>query len=195
MAHHIHNLLFLLGPEIDRSAEPKDVDARVTRVNDIETFDSVAARIGTDSGVELLFLASHTIALEEALDPRFRLDFENASVEFKGGMGPITAQFDEGELVEYASPDATSQVAKLWLSVNAVHHAVAIPCVLETARPHTAFIEAVDRSMGTPHGFPERAIRISETDGGRLRWVEGMADVFRESYETGDWPKLPGDGS
>ena len=195
MAHHIHNLLFLLGPEIDRSAEPRDVYTRVTRVNDIETFDSVAARIGTDSGVELLFLASHTIALEETLDPRFRLEFESASVEFKGGRGPITARFDGGEVVEYASPDATSQVAKLWLCVNAVHHAVAIPCVLETARPHTAFIEAVDRSMGTPQRFPESAIRISDTDGGRLRWVEGLADTFRKSYETGDWPELPGGGS
>jgi predicted dehydrogenase len=195
MAHHVHNLLFLLGPETDRSAEPVEVSVRVSRVNDIETFDSVAARIRTDSGAELLFLASHTIAPEEALDPRFRLEFEGGSVEFTGGMDPIVARLEGGEAVEYASPDATSQIAKLWLCVDAVHHAVAIPCLLETARPHTSFIESIDRAMGTPHAFPEEVIRVSETGGGRLRWVEGLAAAFQKSYETGEWPELPGDGS
>lgn len=192
MAHHIHNLLFLLGPEPDRSATPTSVSARLARVNEIETFDTVAARVGIRGGVELLFLASHTIAEAEAVEPRFSLEFEEASVNFLGGLGPITARFQDGPVMEYSSPDATSQVAKLWTSVEAVTKNLTIPCGLETARPHASFIEALERSGSTPHTFHREVLRLSDTAGGRLRWVEGLATAFRESFATGDLPKLPG---
>ncbi len=50
MAHHIHNLLFLLGGAMDRSAEPLLMEARMSRANDIETFDTAAVRLATERG-------------------------------------------------------------------------------------------------------------------------------------------------
>jgi predicted dehydrogenase len=192
MAHHIHNLLFLLGPELDRSATPSSVSAQLARVNDIETFDTVAALIGIRGGVELLFLASHTIAESETTEPRFSLELEEASVEFPGSLEPMTARFRDGSVVEYSSPDATSQVEKLWACVGAVTKEMTLPCGLETARPHTSFIEAVEKSASPPHTFPRELLRFSDTGSGHLRWVEGLAAAFRESFATGEWPKLPG---
>lgn len=192
MAHHIHNMLFLLGPAPDRSAVPVSVSARLARVNDIETFDTVAARIALVEGGELLFLASHTIAEADASEPRFTLEFEEASVEYPGGLEPMTVRFQDGSVVEYPSPDATSQVAKLWACAEAVTTEVALPCGLETARPHTSFVEALERSGPMPLTFSGEFLRVSETAGGRLRWVEGLGAAFRESFATGDWPSLPG---
>lgn len=192
MAHHIHNMLFLLGPELDRSAELSGVTAQLARVNDIETFDTVAARVETEGGAELQFLASHTIAENEASEPRFILEFERASVEFEGGLQPMTARFRDGTVAQYPSPDATSQVEKLWVSVDAVSKVAAIPCGLETARPHAAFVEAIERSGVTPHTFPEHVVKLSETPGGRLRWVEGLAVALEESFASGEWPAWPG---
>jgi len=192
MAHHLHNLLFLLGPEPDRSAEPVEVVARLARVNDIETFDTVAARVRTAHGAELQFLASHTIAEAEAVDPRFTLEFEEGSVSFPGGLAPMTARLRSGELVEYAAPDAASQVTKLWSCVDAMAGQASIPCGLETARSHTSFIEALESSGPAPHTFPDGVIRADDTTGGRLRWVEGLAQLLEASYETGEWPEWPG---
>jgi predicted dehydrogenase len=84
MAHDLHNMLFLLGPQPDRSAEPVDTSARLARANDIETFDTVAARVRTAGGAELLFLASHAVAEDESVEPRFVLEFEDATVSFPG---------------------------------------------------------------------------------------------------------------
>jgi len=192
MAHHIHNLLFLLGPAPGRSAVPVSVSARLARVNEIETFDTVAARIGLEKGVELLFLASHTIAEADASEPRFALEFEEASVEYPGGLEPITARLRDGSVVGYPSPDATPQVAKLWACVEAVTEEAALPCGLETARPHTSFVESLERSGPIPLAFPREFLRVSDTAGGRLRWVEGLGAAFQESFATGDWPILPG---
>ena len=104
----------------------------------------------------------------------------------------MTARFRDGLVVEYPSPDATSQVAKLWACVEAVTKEVTLPCGLETAQPHTFFVESLEFSGPTPHTFSGEVLRVSDTEGGRLRWVEGLATAFRESFSTGNWPILPG---
>jgi predicted dehydrogenase len=190
MAHDLHNTLFLFGPEMDRSAEPIDVSAQLACVNDIETFDSVAAHARTADGAELLFLASHTVAEDESVEPRFALQFEEATVVFPGKSAPITARLRDGSVVEYASPYATPQVTKLWTCIDAVNGDVAIPCGLETARPHAACIQAIEESGTIPHVFSSDSVRLSDTPNGRLRWVPGLAAALRRSYETGEWPDL-----
>ncbi len=191
MGHDLHNLLFLLGPQMDRSVEPVDVSARLWRANDIETFDAVAAGVRTSGGAQLLFLASHTVAEYETAEPRFVLEFENATVRFPGESAPITAQFRDGSTVQYDSPHATPQVAKLWTCIDAANGNVMIPCGLETARPHVACIEAIEESGVTPHRFSPASVRVSDTTGGRLRWAEGLAAAFQSSYAAGGWPDLP----
>jgi predicted dehydrogenase len=89
MAHFLHNLLFLLGHEVDASAAPIDITARLARVNDIETFDTIGAQVTVQGGVNLLFIASHAIGENEVYDPTFQLDFESATVEFTGGDATI----------------------------------------------------------------------------------------------------------
>ncbi|MGD2154527.1 MAG: Gfo/Idh/MocA family oxidoreductase [Gemmatimonadales bacterium] len=191
MAHHLHNLLFLLGSQLDRSAEPADVSARLARANDIETFDTIAARVRTAEGTELLFLASHAVAEDESVEPRFVLEFDDATVSFTGEAAPITARSRDGRVVEYASPNATPQVAKLWICIEAVSGDVHIPCGLETARPHTACIEAIENSGTITHVLAKEAVRLSDTPGGRLHWVPGLAASLEQSYETGQWPEIP----
>ena len=190
MAHHLHNMLFLLGPRIDRTEEPAVVTARTARVNDIETFDTVAAQVRTAGGAELLFLASHAVAEDETTEPRFVLDFQDATVDFPGESASIVARHRDGSVVEYPSPNATPQVAKLWTCVAAASDPTALPCGLETARPHVACVEAIEESKTIPRLFPDEIVRVAETEGGRLRWVEGLAAALEKSYVTGEWPDL-----
>jgi predicted dehydrogenase len=190
MAHDLHNMLFLLGPQLDRSAEPVDVSARLARANDIETFDTVAARVETAGGAELLFIASHAVAEDESVEPRFVLEFEDATVSFPGEAAPITARFRDGSVVQYESPNATSQIAKLWACIEAATSDRNLPCGLETARPHTACIEAIEESGTTPHVFSADSVRLSDTPGGRLHWVAGLAAALQRSFDTGEWPEL-----
>ena len=207
MAHHLHNLLFLLGGAMDRSAEPLLIEARLARANDIETFDTAAVRLATDRGAEILFLVSHAVAEGDVVDSRFTLEFDQGTVTYPGGTAPMTARHRDGSVWTYPHPDASPQVRKLWQSVEAVrawpgpgrgaNGAVAFPlafppCGLETARPHVAFVEALERSGATPLVWGDDAVRITGTSGGRLRWVEGLAEAMRVAYEAGEMPRLPG---
>ncbi len=189
MAHDLHNLLFLSGSALDRSADPIAVAAQLARVNDIETFDTVAARVIVEGGTELLFLASHAIADHEQVEPRFVLEFEEASVSFPGLDAPIIAAFHDGQKIEYASPYSSPQVTKLWMCIHAVRGAAEIYCGLEAARAHAACIHALEVSGVPVQSFPASHVHTSETEGGRLRWVQGLADALRLSYETGNWPE------
>ncbi|MGD2123111.1 MAG: Gfo/Idh/MocA family oxidoreductase [Gemmatimonadota bacterium] len=203
MAHFLHNLLFLMGPKMALSEEPEIVTARLGRVNDIETFDTVAARIQTRGGADLRFFASHAISESEAADPSFTLEFEGGTIVFPGGspapgadgkdsLPPITAQLADGTVRRYPSPDETPQVEKLWTCVSAIRGDAVIPCTLETALPHARCIEAIEESGTVPVSFPEERLRTSRTDGGALRWVEGLAASLAEAYAVDDWPDLLG---
>jgi predicted dehydrogenase len=203
MAHHLHNLLFLMGDAMDRSAEPLLMEVRLARANDIETFDTAAVRLTTAGGAEILFLVSHAIAEDAAADPMFTLELDEGTVTYPGGTEPMTARHRDGSVWTYPHPDASSQVRKLWQSVEAVRAwpeagrgedgALPFPpCGLETARPHVALVEAVERSGTSPFVYEEGAVRVSDTAGGRLHWVEGLAGALRAAYETGEMPRLPG---
>jgi len=191
MAHDLHNLLFLLGDRMQYSAEPVGVAAQLARVNDIETFDTVAARVYVASGVELLFLASHAVATPEAVEPRFTLGFEQATVTFPSEMEPITARFNDGRVVEYASPYTTPQITKLWTCLDALAGEGEFFCGLEAARPHAVCVEALELSGVPVHQFTAAHVRRTATQEGPLRWVEGLASALAASYETGEWPEFP----
>lgn len=198
MAHHLHNLLFLLGPEVDRSTDVLAMDARLARVNRIETFDSIGARIGTSSGAEILFLASHSIPLDEAADPRFTVAFERGLLTYPGGPAPVTFRFHQGGTRAYPAPDTTSQVKKLRICVDACSRTspdpwrVLIPCGLEASRPHAAVVEALERSGVEPVTFAADGVRTQETEGECLRYVPGLAAALRSSYASGTLPEFPG---
>ena len=73
-AHFLHNMLFLLGNDIDRSTSLATITAELYRANDIETYDTCAIRAETIDEVEVMFFASH--AVHHDLGPRFVYEFE-----------------------------------------------------------------------------------------------------------------------
>jgi hypothetical protein len=190
MAHDLHNLLFLLGDGIDRSAEPTGITARMAKVNDIETFDTIAARVMVESGAELLFLASHAVAEGEQVEPRFVLEFDSATIAFAGEDSPIVAECSDGSTVEYRSPNVSPQLTKLWVSVEASRHSTQIPCGLEAARPHAACIQALEVSGTAVRELPPELVSRSETAAGTLRWARGLSPEFQRSFSNGDWPRI-----
>jgi len=192
MAHFLHNLLFLLGERFDSSANPVSISAHLARANDIETFDTIAAQVTVMNGVDLLFLASHAIGEHEAVEPKFKLQFEDAVVDFPGDHAPITAYLGDGATIEYESPIATPQSQKLWHCVKAISDIVGIPCRLETARAHAQCVEDIEQSGMEVLEFEEDLIRHHEAGAGLLHWVPGLATTFERAYMEGQLPNLRG---
>ena len=56
-AHHLHNMLYLLGARPDRSAAVHSLRAELYRAHAIENYDTAILRCETANGAEIFFVA------------------------------------------------------------------------------------------------------------------------------------------
>ena len=188
-AHYLHNMLYVLGGELDRSAVPARIQAEVYRANDIENYDTAAFRIWTREGVPLLFLATHAITPEGVRHPEFVYEFEHAQIryfaEFGEGTGCIRAVLSDGSEINYGNP-SDDGMAKFRSIVGAIRNGTDVACGLETAVAHTFCMDAVHRALPEVPVFPEDwIVRDAEQ---RITFVKGLAGMGNRCYD--EW-RLP----
>jgi predicted dehydrogenase len=176
-AHHLHNMLFLLGGSMDESAFAHNIEADCLRANRIETFDTCALRARA-SGVPIYFIASH--ATERKSDPQFEFVFENATVTFSEDTDSlIHASFRDGRKKCYGDPCATNS-KKLWDTVAAIGENRTPVCTVKTAMAHTALIAQLHKTA-TYRTF--NAEDILPTESGDGVYVKGLFHSIYRAYE------------
>lgn len=181
-AHHLHNLLYLLGDAVNRSARPVRAQAELYRANAIETFDAAALRVWTDRGVEVLFHTAHCV--RESNEPAFSLDFERGQVRYQAGSGGIVGTFADGSVRDYGDPDADLP-RKLLLSLeSAVAGRDDTPCGIEAAIMHTRVVDALRRVPIHPLGDGIVA-RETLNPGDVLTFVPDLTATMRRCFERG----------
>lgn len=186
MAHDLHNMLYLLGPRTDRSAQPVAILAELYRANAIENFDTAALRVHTDCGAEILFYGSHAVAEESG--PEFCFEFERATITYTTGRDPIVARFADGTSRTYGGPNDEPQVTKLWTCLASLAGVGTVPCGLEAARSQTLCANGAQDSAGAPTDFPPALRRVNGEAPRRLTWVAGLAQALRDCYAAGALP-------
>jgi predicted dehydrogenase len=188
MAHDLHNMFYLLGGAIDRSALPIEVMAEAYRVNPIENYDTVACRIITEVNVELLFYASH--AVPEKIGPLFSFEFEEAAITYRDFQEGIVARDKRGHEKKYGSPDANHQFKKLFDAVDCAKEFQTILCGPEAARSQVLCVNGIQELVSEIGTFPDSMIRYDEKE--RLHWVEGLSEVFGDCYRKAVLPSEAG---
>lgn len=175
-AHYIHNMLFLLGRDMDSSAAPKRLEAECLRANDIENFDTCTIKMHMPGGAELFFAASH--AAEKELHPQFVYTFENAVVSFpQGDKSLITAHFADGSEKNYGDP-FQNDMKKFHDAVKAVREGTKPVCTVKTAMEHTKLIGNIYENVKIAD-FPEDMKRLQDN---RV-YVEGLFEKLCKAYE------------
>lgn len=185
MAHFLHNACFLTGSAEHLSAMPSEVCAEMYRANQIESADTSACRCTLDNGCEVLFFASH--ATDEAIEPRFRLECDEAAITFGEDDRNITARMRSGGIREYGDPDVTPQFTKLSTAIALVRDpgeqvsgSSSPVCGIEAAAAQTLCVNAMHDSAREIAPFPKDLVMTRE--GGRL-CVAGLGDVLLRCYE------------
>jgi predicted dehydrogenase len=189
MAHFLHNMLYLLGEEADRSAVPAEVTAEAYRVFPIENYDSVACRIWTDEDVELLFYASH--AVPEESGPWFHLTLEDAEIACRGRGGEIVCRSGRDEGRSLGAPADDHHFQKLFDAVRlaAADSDTEILCGPAAARPQTLCVNGIQDSVAEPTDLSGSHARHGP--GGRI-WIEGLSEAFIDAYRNGVLPSEVG---
>jgi len=189
MAHDLHNMLYVLGGEVDRSAAPAEVEAELYRAYPIENFDTAAARIMTGDGVEILFYVTHVAEAERG--PVFRYEFERGVVGCDSRASGIWAELEDGTRKDYGVPD-DEPMNKLWRSVAGVRDGTRPLCGLEAAAGQTLAVNGMQESMPDVRPFPGGAVRTAGPEGARRLVVNGLGEAFEACFEAGALPSEMG---
>jgi predicted dehydrogenase len=184
MAHYLHNLLFLAGDAMERSALPRIAEGEHYRAYDIESADTTCLRLLLDGGVEVLHLASH--ATEETIQPRFRLDFDAGTVTCDVDRGGIVATLSDGSSRSYGLPDDSPHFQKLSEAIAAAGAPCTPLCGPEASMAQTLAINGLHESRPVTCPFPAGLVR-EDLAAGR-RYVPGLATVLEQCYERNQLP-------
>jgi predicted dehydrogenase len=185
-AHFLHNMFFLLGPAMDRSAAPAVVLAELCRAYPIENYDTAAVRCTTTGGVELLFITSHVVA--DHAGPQFEFEFERAVVEYRGGpAATICARFADGSTRDYGSPN-DDRMRKLWRTLEDVREQRPSACGIAAAMAQTRCAWAVQQAPGGILGFSKEDVRVEDAATKPRLVVNGLGAALLDCYRQ--W-KLP----
>jgi predicted dehydrogenase len=185
MAHDLHNMFYVLGSDIFRSAVPVDVEAELYRGYDIENFDTAAVRGRTRSGVEFVFLVSHVSAADRG--PVLHYEFERGTVLCEGRNTDIRARLSDGSLKNYGCPDE-EPMKKLRDCLESVRSGAQPVCGPEAAMSQTLCLNGMQDSMPEIVDFP-RHFLIKDGPPGRGRTqVKGLDEIFERAYAAGKLP-------
>lgn len=176
-AHYLHNMFFLLGEEMNKSADVCKLSGECFRANDIENFDTCALKLTTDGKVPLYFIASH--ATETKREPEFVYSFEKAEVIYAKDDDPnIRAVFHDGGEICYGDP-FENNFKKLLDCIEAIKKGTRPICTVETALPHTKLIQKIYKEIPIKD-FSEGQVCYNEAEN-RI-FVRGLFARMYEAY-------------
>ncbi len=184
MAHDLHNMLYVLGPEPDRSAAPARVTAELYRAYPIQNYDTIAARIITGEDVEILIFFSHACAAD--IGPVISYEFEKGTILGSGRGSSIKAVHADGRITEYGPPDE-EPFKKLWDCLDGFGSGCPPVCGFEAAAGQTLCINGFQESSPITN-FPARMVEWEGEHRSRWAYVRGLEEIFVRCYQSGRLP-------
>ncbi|MBC2603857.1 Gfo/Idh/MocA family protein [Puniceicoccus vermicola] len=183
MAHFIMMALFWAGPTRSTMAAWSDLEAHLYRSQEIESFDTLSAKLRTQSGAEILWNMTHSSS--ELLRPEIVVECERGAIiwrEDEGGRVCFTEDSTEPDIVFDPFPE-TRQVMFRKV-VNVVTGSGEFVCDLDMASSHTRFIEELHRISRIQQVCGDRILERME-EGKSYRYVSGLTEMIRSAHATG----------
>jgi predicted dehydrogenase len=173
LAHQVNNLLFFASPSKRGYATPVSVRAELYACGGLESHNTAAIEIDTDTGVRVYFLTSH--ATDELFGPVF---------EVHGEKGTATLSMDAGARLtladgsEEAIPrgEKYSDVVGNFLDAIEAGDPSRLRCRLQDAAGMTLSLNAAHESSERIHRIDESLVRRVGDDERMI--VDGMDDLL-----------------
>ena len=189
--HDLQLMLFLLGNEMDNSAEVTSVKTEAWKARpDIENFDAYALHI-TTAAAAIRYYTAHCVNTPPR-GQRGEFLFEKALVRWgENNNAELTAYFNDGRIKNYEVPLKNSIKEKFYDCLEAVKTGKPPYCTLKTVRNH---LKCVTEAQKLPvKQIPLEKI-VYEKNIGDEPWyyVPGLAEAFLKSYGENVLPSQTG---
>lgn len=173
-AHFMQEMFFLLGKEMDTTAEPTLVDGECMRAYDITNFDTCALKMLVNGDVTVYFAASH--AAESSTSHMVRYEFENGYVVIVEGL--IKATFRDGSVKVYGDPMENQYAHKIIHCLDAIKNGTTPVCTVKTALSHVKLIGEVYRTISVKEFAESEKVRAED----RI-YIPGLKEKLLEAFE------------
>lgn len=182
LAHFLMAALHLAGPTLYKAANPLSVEAELYRAQEIESFDSISARICTDSGTDILFAVTHSSSIRE--DPVIDLLGETGVIRW--GINDAHLAGSNGRSASRSShPSPSDSMEIMYARILAqIRGQKQEACNLEEARKHTLVINALHEAVPI-HDIPEASRISNDAENGTQHGIKGINDALSRSFATG----------
>lgn len=173
-AHYVQEMLFLLGSEMDVTAEPTLVGGECMRANDISNFDTCTLKMTVHGSIPVYFAASH--AAIGATPLMTQHTFENAVVTIEDNH--LKATFRDGTVKDYGNPSYKQYTTKILHCLDAIENGTTPVCTVKTALPHVKMIGDIYRNIPVTEFAENEKVYTEE----RV-YVPGLREKLIEAYE------------
>ena len=175
-AHYVQEMLFLLGDQLDVSAEPTLVKGECLRANDITNFDTCTIQLTAGDNVLVLLVASHAVAPTPRGPLTQRYTFENAVVTTEGK--DLIATFKDGTVKNYGDPFVDQFSVKILHCLDAIKNNTNPVCTVKTAFPHVKMVDAIYRNIPVAEFAESEKVYTEESV-----YVPDLRDKLIEAFE------------
>lgn len=181
-AHHLHQMLFILGNQISKAAVPDKIEAALFRAYPIETFDTAFVRMQFGSIPAWIGVSHVTDRLQE---PVFKYELEKGTF-FSAADDHLMLRQADGTVDDYGLMSAGSVDNKLDTILRAMSTGEQIPCDVHTASAHHHVISVLSSDFSVNHFAPDQVVSVTDqyASGDERLVVPGLREELDRCYET-----------
>ena len=174
-AHYIHNMLYVTGGAVGKSSEVVSLQADLVRLNKIENFDTLTARMELDNGAKAIYIASH--ATRDNVDPVLEYRFEKGTVTYGNGQTDIIGTFADGTVKNYGDPYLNTNNKVYEAIAQARGESFTPRCGVKAA---AAQVRCIEKLQENPiRDFRQEYVRTKED----FLYVEGLDALLLKCFE------------
>ncbi|MDQ8194792.1 Gfo/Idh/MocA family oxidoreductase [Coraliomargarita sp. SDUM461004] len=177
LAHFLMASLYFSGNKLHSAANVAEFEASLFRAQSIETFDTISAKMRTDTGVEILYNVTHSGST--LIEPIIEISGSTGSVHWE--FRKHFRIFPSGELIPTVdSMEARSTEFRKIL--HAIRTGEAAGASLEVARTHTDFINQL-HAQCVIEDIPSDLIDCSyNSEDHAHRSIQGIENCIKKSF-------------
>ncbi|MEN6642558.1 MAG: Gfo/Idh/MocA family oxidoreductase [Armatimonadia bacterium] len=183
LAHYLFNALYWASPEWGKAAEPTSVRGELYHAHPIDSVDTSALAVHTDTGVDITYLT--TLAGWSNRGPFSRLIGTKATCDW-AISGDATVTYADGRQ-EVIADDGSREHDEVFR--NCIKYlqgeAEELNCPLAMTRPYVLALNGAWESSGGPRDIPAESVTREPKDNSIFTGLNGIPELLDECYNAG----------